>query len=270
MVFYWGYSMAKERVLITGASSGIGAAMACQFADAGFDLILVARSADKLQALAEELEQRHSIAAAVESQDLSVPGAARQLQQRLLQQQLDVDVLVNNAGVLEHGNFVDKDIDDFKKIIDLNISGLTEVLHAFLPGMLERGHGRVLNVGSIAAFQPVPSMAVYAASKAYVLSLTEALSEEYRGRGVSFTALCPGITDTPMKTAFDQAESGVKLPEFMVSDPAKVAREGFEACIKGEVICVPDLVNKVTTLGFSKSPRRLMRRVVGFLGRRSL
>lgn len=262
--------MTQETVLITGASSGIGAAMAEQFAVAGYDVILVARSADKLQSLADELAQRHSINAVVESLDLSVSGAARDLQQCLREKQLDVDILVNNAGVLEHGSFVDKDIGEFKKIIDLNISGLTEVLHEFLPGMLQRGYGRVLNVGSVAAFSPVPYLAVYAASKAYVLSLTEALSEEYRDRGVSFTALCPGITDTPMKTTFDEAESGAKLPDFIVSDPYKVARAGFEACIKGEVICVPELINKVTAVGMSKSPRRLMRRMAGFLGRRTL
>lgn len=261
---------AKETALITGASSGIGEALAYQFADAGFNVVLVARSVSKLESLAQELVESYSIEVGVEPLDLSVPGAAQELQQRLVEKHFTIDVLVNNAGVLEHGRFVDKGVEDFKKIIDLNVSGLTEMLHAFLPAMLKRERGKILNVGSIAAFQPVPSLAVYAASKAYVLSLTEALSEEHRGSGVTFTALCPGFTETPMVSNVEQAEGGRKLPDFVVGDAHKVAREGFEACIKGEVICIPELINKATALSFSKSPRWLVRRLTGLLGRGSL
>ncbi|MBI3369917.1 MAG: SDR family NAD(P)-dependent oxidoreductase, partial [Burkholderiales bacterium] len=192
--------MAAPTALITGASSGIGEALAACFAASGHNLVLVARSADKLKALAKSLATDHGIQAWVAPADLSLPDAAAKLALAMKRARRPIDVLVNNAGVLEHGSFVDMPAQRHQQLIDLNVSGLTAMLAQFVPAMVARGSGRVLNVASIAAFQPVPSLATYAATKAYVLSLSESLAEELRGTGVTVTALCPGITATNMLT----------------------------------------------------------------------
>ncbi|MEF8755367.1 MAG: SDR family NAD(P)-dependent oxidoreductase [Accumulibacter sp.] len=153
-------------VLITGASSGIGAALAHRFARAGHRLVLVARRSDRLEALARALADEHGVSAIVLGADLAQAGAAAALAARLRRRRLTIDILVNNAGVLEHGAFVRLNAERQQQLIDLNVSGLTAMLAHFVPAMVERGRGRVLNVASIAAFQPVPSLATYAASKA--------------------------------------------------------------------------------------------------------
>jgi uncharacterized protein len=257
--------------LITGASSGIGEELARCFAKGGFDLVLVARSADKLHALASELEAAHGVAVRVQPADLSKPAAARSLALALKRKQVAVDVLVNNAGVLEQGAFRDIAPSRHQELIDLNVSGLTAMLAMFLPGMGERGWGRVLNVASIAAFQPVPTLATYAATKAYVLSLTESLSEELKGTGVRVSALCPGITATQMVSRAAEANDKLsKLPAFMVGDAAKVAAEGYRACLRGEVIKVPGVVNLATTLASRATPKWLLRSLSGMVVRRNL
>ena len=175
-----------------------------------------------------------------------------------------MDVLVNNAGVLAQGRFAAMGAASHQQMIDLNISGLTAMLSAFVPPMVARGTGRVLNVASIASFQPVPSLATYAASKAYVLSLTESLSEELRGSGVSITALCPGITATGMlDQALDANPQVSRIPGFLIGDVTDVARQGFDACMKGEVICVPGVVNQAAMLASRSTPKWLL----GLLGR---
>ena len=171
--------------LITGASSGIGEALARCFAARGHRLVLVARSADKLKALAHALHAQHAVAVDVLPADLAQAGAAAVLAARLKRKRRPVDVLVNNAGLLEQGAFAAMPAARHQALIDLNVSGLTAMLAAFLPPMIARGSGRVMNVASIAAFQSVPGLATYAATKAYVLSLTESLSEELRGSGVT-------------------------------------------------------------------------------------
>ena len=149
----------------------------------------------------------------------------------------------------------------------LNISGVTAMLDHFLPALIERGSGRVLNVASIAAFQPVPGMATYAASKAYVLSLTESLSEELKGTGVTITALCPGVTATNMVSTVQEQSGGLSIPDFAIGDVDDVAAQGFKACMKGEVICVPGAINLATTLAGRATPKWLLRRVSGIVGR---
>jgi short-subunit dehydrogenase len=190
----------RKTALITGASSGIGEALAHGFAGAGFDVILVARSEATLKALSQALVAQHGHAAHVLPADLAKRDAAAQLLAAVERNGWTVDVLVNCAGVLEQGAFTSIAPAKHQQIIDLNISGLTAMLSAFVPGMVQRGSGRVLNVASVAAFQPIPTLASYAASKAYVLSLSESLAEELRGTGVTVTALCPGITATNMLT----------------------------------------------------------------------
>jgi short-subunit dehydrogenase len=262
------HEKSRPVALVTGASSGIGEALAGLFAAAGHDLVLVARSADKLKALAAVLSARHGTRVRVEPADLSKPGAAETLAVRLKRARVPVDVLVNNAGVLAQGRFTAMDAASHQQIIDLNISGLTAMLSAFVPTMVARGAGRVLNVASIASFQPVPSLATYAASKAYVLSLTESLSEELRGSGVSITALCPGITATGMLDQVVGANPQVsRIPGFLIGDVTDVARQGFDACMKGEVICVPGVVNQAAMLASRSTPKWLLRRISGLLGR---
>jgi len=218
-----------QTALITGASSGIGAALARLFAKNGYRLILVARSVDKLEALAQELERDFAVPAHVQEADLARRGSAKRLSAAVRELDVDVDVLVNNAGVMEHGFFADMPSAKHKRMIDLNISGLTSMLNTFLPGMVERGAGRILNVASVAAFQPLPSLATYAATKAYVLSLTESLAEELSGTGVTVTALC--------------------------------------ACLQGDVISVPGALNLAATVTGRAMPKWLLRRLSGVVGR---
>lgn len=264
-------SRPERTVLITGASSGIGEELAHCFAKGGFRLVLVARSADKLQLLAEALQREHAVDVMVMPADLAQPGAAAALAKSLARKHVVVDVLVNNAGVLEQGAFCAIGAARHQELIALNVAGLTAMLAAFLPGMRERGWGRVLNVASIAAFQPVPSLATYAATKAYVLSLTEALSEELKGSGVTLTALCPGVTATPMVSrATDANQKLNQLPGFMIGNAAQVAAEGYQACLRGEVIRVPGVVNLAGTLAARATPKWLLRSLGGLVARRSL
>lgn len=260
-----------KTALISGASSGIGEALARCFARGGFDLVLVARSADKLEALAIDLASKYGIRAWAQPADLSRSGSARKLKLAMQRGKHAIDVLVNNAGVIEHGSFVDMPAGRHQQLIDLNVSSLTAMLAEFLPPMLARGHGRILNVASIAAFQPVPSLATYAATKAYVLSLSESLSEELQGSGVSITALCPGITATRMLAGVKAGNSQLaNLPGFLISDVEDVAAEAYAACIRGEVVAVPGVVNQVAVLAGRATPKWLLRRIGGALGRRSI
>ncbi|MFI4930762.1 MAG: SDR family NAD(P)-dependent oxidoreductase [Burkholderiales bacterium] len=255
--------------LVTGASSGIGEALARRFAAGGYHLVLVARSGDKLKSLAATLSAAHGVKTWVVATDLSQPDAAKKLAASMKRARRPIDVLVNNAGVLAHGAFVDMPNGKHQQLIDLNVAGLTALLAQFVPAMVARGHGRVLNVASIAAFQPVPSLATYAATKAYVLSLTESLSEELKGTGVSITALCPGITATHMLESAQQASKELtKLPGFMVGSAEAVADEGFDACIHGEVIRVPGALNLAAILAARATPKWLLRRVSGAMVRR--
>lgn len=260
---------AAETALITGASSGIGEALAGCFAGAGFQLVLVARRAELLDTLATRLRAAHSVRVWVLAADLALPGAAAGLATLLRRKRVRVDVLVNSAGVLWQGEFNTMDGDRQAAMINLNVAGLTAMLAQFVPPMVQRGHGRVLNVASVAAFQPLPTLAVYAATKAYVLSLTEALAEECQGSGVTVTALCPGITATPMLAHAADANSALSaLPAVLVGDVADVAAQGFAACLRGEVIVVPGLINRAATTGGRLLPKWALRRLTGLVSRR--
>jgi short-subunit dehydrogenase len=258
-------------VLITGASSGIGEELARCFAHGGYDLVLVARSADKLELLATRLSTECGVKTTVIPADLSVAGAAAKLLAAVKRKKISVDILVNNAGVLESGAFTQITPERHQQLINLNISGLTDMLAHFAPPMVERGSGRILNVASIAAFQPVPALATYAATKAYVLSLSESLAEEFRGTGVTVTALCPGITATNMVATVQEANSQLAaLPGFFIGQVEQVAREGYEACLRGDVIKVPGVLNLAGTLASRATPKWLLRKITGALGRQAL
>jgi short-subunit dehydrogenase len=198
--------------------------------------------------------------------DLAQPGAVARLAAALRRARRPVDILVNNAGVLHHGPFAKMPAAQPREMVGLNVLALTEMLAHFVPAMVARGRGRVLNVASIAAFQPVPGLATYAATKAYVLSLSESLAEELRGTGVTVTALCPGITATHMLGAAQRASPALrKLPGWVVGSAADVAAEGHAACMAGEVIRVPGAVNVAATLAGRATPRWALRRLVGVL-----
>ena len=262
--------------LITGASSGIGLALAQQLAQKGFDVILVARSADKLQALAKELSEQHGVQARVAVADLTQPASIQNLATLLGQQRLNVRVLINCAGVLHQNAFIDMPASQVQQMIDLNITALTAMLHAMLP-MLQRtvsqhgGKAHVLNVASIAAFQPIPMLAAYAASKAYVLSLSEALAEELARSGVTVTALCPGITATNMLAQAKGANDKLsQLPSFLIADVDDVARTALEAMLRGDAICVPGSVYKLGALASRSAPKWFVRKMGGLLGRNAM
>jgi hypothetical protein len=238
--------------LVTGASSGIGRDLARLLAADGYDVVLVARRADALEALAAELGGARVLAA-----DLADPAAPAKLAAEVP----DVDVLVNNAGVGDYGPFAEADLAKTLGMLQLNVAALTELTRRYLPGMLERGNGRVLNVASTAAFQPGPLMAVYYATKAYVLSFSEAVAEEVRGRGVTVTALCPGPTASGFQAGAGMEESrlvkGRRLPTS-----EQVARAGYRAMRRGRVVAVVGVGNRFLAASVRLSPRFLIRRVV--------
>ncbi|MBL8342168.1 MAG: SDR family NAD(P)-dependent oxidoreductase [Rubrivivax sp.] len=255
--------------LVSGASAGIGEALARRLAREGFDLVLVARRARKLQALAAALTAEFGVKAWVHAADLSAPGAAAALSAAMKRARRPIHLLVNNAGVLQVGEFKAQPPDRHRQLIELNVLALTQMLAHFVPPMVKRGRGQVLNVASIAAFQPVPMLATYAATKAYVLSLTESLAEELAGSGVTVTAACPGITATPMLGAAKQQAGRLeRLPGFVVGDADDVADAAVRACLAGEVVCVPGVLNQAATLAGRATPRWLLRRVSGTLARR--
>ena len=256
------------RVLITGASAGIGADLARELAKHGHKLVLVARSKDKLDALAGELNAAHDTDAITIAQDLVEPDGPTALVEQLDAQGIEIDILVNNAGVLDVGSFADRPAETYQRMIALNIAALTALTSLLLPHMIERRFGRILNVASLAAFQPVPSMAVYAASKAYVLSLTESLSEELRGAGVRVTALCPGLTDTAMIANIKaQSKTAQRTPSMLISDPKDVARQGYAATMAGRTIQVPGIANQAAAAWAQVTPRWLTRTFTGLAAR---
>jgi hypothetical protein len=252
--------------VITGASAGLGAAFAPLFAAAGYDLVLVARRRAALAQLAERMRREHRVRATPLAIDLARPDAPRRVRDAV--RATRVEVLVNNAGVYEVGPFTAIPPERIDAMIQLNCVALTALTRLFLPKMLERGAGRILNVASVASFQAVPQLAAYAATKAFVLSLSEALVEELRGTGVTITALCPGITETEGVTRARRTSSVVgAVPDLAVSDETEVALQGFRACMAGEPVCVPGALNKVAT-SVNLVPRTLARWVGGAVIRR--
>lgn len=233
----------RSTVLITGASSGIGADLARVFAREGHDLVLVARSRDRLDALAGELGTAHAAAVQVISADLSVPGAARALHERVAREGSVVDVLVNNAGFGMRGAFVDLDPVRQLEMIQVNLVALTELTRLFLPEMVRRGAGRVLNVASTAAFQPGPLMAVYCATKAYVLSFSEALANELKGSGVTVTCVAPGATDT--RFGESAGVTSTRLFRAGMMSSRAVAEAAYAATSKGVALAVPGCRNRL-------------------------
>lgn len=248
-----------NNALITGASGGIGEELAKVFAAHGFNLILVARTESKLKELGDILSAKHGIKTFAIGLDLSDPKSPAQLQQRVAELGLTVDVLVNNAGFADFGDFAKSDLGKQLQMIQVNITTLTELTHRFLPAMVERKRGYVLNVGSTGSFMPGPLMSVYYATKNYVLAFSEAIREELKGSGVQVTVLAPG----PVATGFQKAAAmeGSKLltnPMNPLMSANAVAKAGYEGLMRGQQIVIPGFVNQVQAL----MPRLLPRAVV--------
>jgi uncharacterized protein len=255
--------MAQETVLITGASSGIGRELARLFAAEGSRLALVSRSGGTLQTLADELRRIYKIDARVFPTDLARPESVGQLINHLQIAGFKTDVLVNNAGFGAQGHFANLPLNRQLDMIQVNVTSLTHLTGLLLPGMIQRRRGGVLNVASTAAFQPGPRMAVYYASKAYVLSFSEALSEELAGTGVSVTAFCPGPTATNFINAAGMRESRLFSRNAMTAvDVARIGHEGFRA---RRPVVIAGRANKLLAFSVRLAPRSWARRIAGRL-----
>ena len=250
-----------DTALITGASSGIGEALARLIAGGGAHVVLLARTSDKLAAIAADLTRSHGIQATVLAQDLSKPDAPETITSELAARGLTVDILVNNAGFATYGPFDSTPADEEARLLQVNIVALTMLTKRLLPGMLRRKHGRILNVASTAAFQPGPLMAVYYASKAYVLSFSEALSTETEGTGVTVTCLCPGPTETGFQDRARMHESKL-FSTLGVARAEDVARAGYDAMMAGTALIVPGFANKAGVQVVRVSPRWLVRKFI--------
>jgi uncharacterized protein len=253
---------AAERpwALITGASVGIGAALAAEYAAHGYNLVLVARRGDAMARLGDELARKHQVEAIPLAKDLLLPGAVEQVVDELQSRGLAVDALVNNAGFGTNGPFARADLGRQLAMIQLNIGVMTEMTHRLLPSMIARRRGHVLNVGSTGSFQPGPFMAVYCATKAYVLSFSEALWEELRGTGVTVTALCPGATESE----FAEVSGTKTIPMFRkakVMSAEEVARKGFAKAARGARLCIPGFRNAMMAKSVGWAPRGMVLRV---------
>jgi len=250
----------KLTALVTGASGGIGEELARLFAADGHDLVLVARSRDKLARLSEELEGKHNVRARVLAADLARDESPREIFEELSAGGVSVDALVNNAGVGSYGLFAETDLKSELDLLQINVVALTHLTKLFLPGMIARRRGYLMNVASTAAFQPGPLMAVYYASKAYVLSFSEALANECEGTGVVVSALCPGPTETGFVAAAGMGES--KLFDRAVMDARTVAVEGYRGMLAGKTIVIPGFRNNLLARSIGFFPRGLVTRVV--------
>jgi uncharacterized protein len=254
--------MAKT-ALITGASEGIGYELVKLFAKDGYDCVLAARNKKKMDQLAAEVEKNFGITTRVITKDLSLPESAREIFDELHAANVPVDVLINNAGLGICGDFAKSDMDMNLHMLQVNMITLTKLTWLFLPDMLKRKSGKIMNVGSIASFTPSPGFALYNASKAYVLFFSEALREELKGTAVSVTCLCPGPTRTNW-----QARAGaenIRLNQLRMIDAKSVAEYGYKGLMKGKRLVVPGIDNKITLLSTKFAPRAVVLKAARFL-----
>lgn len=254
----------KPIALITGASSGIGADLARVMAADGYDLVLAARRRDAMVALAADLKARHGTESRVVAIDLGKWNAAADLVTSLEEAGAVVDVLVNNAGIGAIGPFTAMSQDTILDMMNLNMIALTQLTRALLPGMIERRRGGVMNIASTAAFQPGPLMAVYYATKAYVLSLSEALSCEVEGTGVTVTCVCPGptVSEFQQRAGMEGTPlvSGAMRRVMLTSE--QVARMGYDALKAGKSLCITGIPNRLGAVSVRFLPRSLVPRIV--------
>jgi uncharacterized protein len=257
------YNYHGKTALITGASTGIGASFARQLAAQGMNLVLVARSEQRLQALATELSKEHRVKVEVIPADLSRPGTAANIYETTRQRGINVDMLINNAGISTFGDFDTISPQKQQEEIAINVASVVDMTHAFIPGMLEKGEGAIINVASIVGFFPLPNQAVYGATKAFVLSFSEALFVEYEKRGIKVFTLCPG----PVATEF--FESMGASPTTKAATPDEVVKVGLKAFQKGRHYVTPGVVNSIQANWLPRLLwRSAMARLVGSVSKR--
>lgn len=250
--------MGNPVALVTGASAGLGVEFARQLAKRGHSLVLAARRKDRLDELAAELGNARAVAI-----DLSVAGSARQLIADIDAAGEQVELLVNNAGFGLSGCFASLDAERLREMVDLNAGALTDLCRAVAPAMIERGSGGILNVASTGAFQPGPKFAVYFATKAYVLSFTEALHEELKPHGVRVSALCPGPTKTEFGEVAGVAYNGVV--ERLAAKVGPVVEAGLRGLDRNKAVVVPGLANKIGSASPRFFPRTVVRKITGMI-----
>jgi len=253
----------QKMVLVTGASSGIGLEFARLFARHGYNLVLVARDQTRLKEIARELEAKDGIAVKIIAKDLSNQSAPNEIHQRLCNESVTVDVLVNCAGFGTAGLFSDEDIASQLNMIQVNVVAVTHLTHLFLKDMLRRGTGKILNVASTAAFQPGPLMAVYYATKAYVLSFSEAIAEEVRNSGITVTALCPGPTKTAFQVKAKMKQTRLFKTALLNPLPAEtVAKIGYEGLMAHKRLVIPGFMNRIIAFAERLLPRQWVTKAV--------
>ncbi|MDT0676670.1 SDR family NAD(P)-dependent oxidoreductase [Autumnicola musiva] len=254
----------KKTVLITGATSGIGKALAHEFGKNGYDIIAVARNKEELENVTSEIQNQHGVEVFTIIKDLAHDGAGQEVFDETQKINRTVNVLVNDAGVGQRGNFADIPFEKDQEIIHLNILALTQLTKLYLKEMVKRDEGKIMQLGSIAGFQPGPLMAVYHATKAYVVSFSEALATELKDMGskVSITCLCPGPTDTNFFSRGDMENTEVVAhKDKLMQTPEEVAKGGYKALMDGERIYIPGASNKVTTFIRRAIPKSLQSRM---------
>ena len=245
----------RKTALITGASFGIGLELARIFARENHNLVLVARSADRLRQLASELEKAHGTRSLILAVDLTEPGASAYVLDQTARADVVVEVLVNNAGFGQYGLFAENELEECLRQIQLNVTTLTHLTRLYLPGMIERGNGRILNMASTAAFQAGPLMAVYYATKAYVLHFSEAIANELQGTGVTVTCLCPGATTTEFHKRANA--TGMRLLRMGSMDARAVAEDGYRALMAGKPVVISGFQNWLVAQSIRFAPRRM-------------
>jgi short-subunit dehydrogenase len=246
--------------LVTGASSGIGYELAKLFARDGYGLVLVARDRQRLIRMADEFNRSFGIDAKIIAKDLSSPTAAEEIIKELQQSSIRIDVLVNNAGYGVYGRFAETALDEEVRMMQVNMVSLTDLTKRLLPYMIQKKEGRIMNVASAGGFVPGPFFAVYYATKAYVISFSEALNEELRGTGITVTALCPGATETGFQKRA-QVEDTILYSPWKMMDAGTVARIGYRGMMKGKAVVIPGLLNKLMIFSTRFGPRSFVARL---------
>ncbi len=236
-----------KTALITGASSGIGKEFAKIHSQSGGNIVIVARSKDKLESLKFEIESKYSNLVHVLVKDLSKPNASEELYNEVKELDINIDYLINNAGFGIYGMFNDSDLNAQKDMLNLNVIALMNLTHLFVQDMIKRGTGKVLNVSSTAAFQPLPIMSTYAASKTFVLHFSEAINNELKDKGVSVTALCPGVTESEFHEVAHNTESKL-IKESKMASSYEVARCGYDAMLEGKSFVIHGTSNYLKAL----------------------
>jgi short-subunit dehydrogenase len=264
-------SDAPRTALITGASAGIGMALAREFGRHGYHLVLVARRTERLETLARELTAAHGIAVYIETADLAFPETPQKIFDALRSKNIDVDVLVNNAGYSGERRFAVSSLSAQRDFIEVMVTSVVTLTHLFLPGMLSRGYGRVLNVASLAAFVPGgPGFTLYSASKAFMLRFTESLHAELADTAVKICALCPGFTYTELHDIAGTRAAVSRMPKFMWKTAEEVAAAGYAQIMAGETVIIPGRINRMLAFFVTRVlPAHMARNFIGGLSRRN-